>query len=161
MKSAPRRGEKSLGSFLPWDCNALLSSRSHLADGAVRLEEVRFEEGVKQVPGDALDGVVKGQDVDPLAVLHIRALVHRDNVAKADAEVLADHFVHADLGLVDGVIREHNANSVLALLTLRGDGNAWRVMTPCQITRREARILPTLRRTVSPLKSWRVSIVLG
>ena len=45
-------------------------------------------------------------------------LVHRDDVSKAYAEVLADDLVHTDLGLVDGVISEHNADGVLALLAL-------------------------------------------
>ena len=46
----------------------------HLPDRPVGFQEVRLQKGVKQVACDALDGVVDGQDMDPLAILHIRAL---------------------------------------------------------------------------------------
>lgn len=46
-------------------------------------------------------------------------LVHRDDIAEANAKVLPDHFVDADLGLIDGVIRQHDAHGVLALLALQ------------------------------------------
>jgi hypothetical protein len=47
---------------------------AHLADGAVCLQEVGLEERVEQVARHALDGVVDGQHVDALAVLHVSAL---------------------------------------------------------------------------------------
>ena len=49
-------------------------SLPHLAHGPVCLQEVGLEEGVKEVAGDALDGVVQGEHVDALAVLDISAL---------------------------------------------------------------------------------------
>ena len=55
-----------------------------LAHGAVGLEEVRLEEDVEEVAADTLDGVVDRQDVHALAILHVRALVDRDDVAEAD-----------------------------------------------------------------------------
>ena len=64
-----------------------------LADRTVGLEEVRLEEGLKQVAGDALDGVVDREDVDALAVLDIRARVDRDDVAEADTQVASDDCV--------------------------------------------------------------------
>ena len=48
--------------------------QTDLADGAVGLQEVGLQEGVKQVAGHALDGVVDGQHVDALAILDVSAL---------------------------------------------------------------------------------------
>lgn len=42
-------------------------------NGPVCLQEVRLEEHLKEVPGQALHGVVDGQDVDPFAVLDVWA----------------------------------------------------------------------------------------
>ncbi len=46
----------------------------HLAHWPVRLQEVGLQEGIEQVASDALYGIVNGQHVDALAVLHVRAL---------------------------------------------------------------------------------------
>ena len=51
-------------------------------------------------------------------------LVHGDDVAEADAEVLADDLVHADLALLAELVREDDAHGVLALLALDEDGVA-------------------------------------
>lgn len=45
--------------------------------------------------------------------------MHRHDVSQPDAQVLADHLVHADLVLVHSVIRQDNADGVLALLALQ------------------------------------------
>jgi hypothetical protein len=50
--------------------------------------------------------------------------VHGDDVAEADAEVLADDLVHADLALLAELVREDDAHGVLALLALDEDGVA-------------------------------------
>jgi hypothetical protein len=121
-------------------------STTHLAHGTIGLQEVGLQEHVEQVAGDALDGVVDGQHVDLLAILDIGTLrnkvcqasaamdshwymmqgarwkthlVHRDDIAEANAKVLPDHLVNADLGLINGVIRQHDAHGVLALLSLQ------------------------------------------
>ena len=55
-------------------------------------------------------------------------LVHRDDVAQAHAQVLADDLVHADLGFVHGVVGQDDANGVLALLALStswGSTTSW------------------------------------
>ena len=54
---------------------AARQERVALADGAVGLEEVGLEVGVEERAGDALDGVVDGEDVDALAVLDVGALL--------------------------------------------------------------------------------------
>mmetsp|Transcript_72452 Transcript_72452/g.156661 ORF Transcript_72452/g.156661 Transcript_72452/m.156661 type:complete len:454 (+) Transcript_72452:1318-2679(+) len=84
----------------------------------VGLQEVGLQVGVEEVACDALDRVVNGQDVDALAVRHISAGVHRDDVAQTHAEVLAHHLVHADLRVIQVLVREHDADGVLALLAL-------------------------------------------
>jgi hypothetical protein len=58
----------------PRSLSCLRPRKAHLAHGAVGLQEVGLEEGVEQVAGDALDGVVNGQHVHALAVLDISAL---------------------------------------------------------------------------------------
>ena len=62
-----------------------------LAHRAVGLEEVRLEEDVEEVARHALDRVVDRQDVHPLAVLDVRALVHRDHVAERHLEGSCAH----------------------------------------------------------------------
>jgi hypothetical protein len=47
---------------------------THLAHGAVGLQEVGLEVHIKQVARDALNGVIDGQHMDALAVLDVRAL---------------------------------------------------------------------------------------
>ncbi len=60
-------------------------------------------------------------DASKVARLLVRAAAHLvdgDDVAESDTEVLADDLVHTNLGLVDCVVRQDNAHSVLALLAL-------------------------------------------
>jgi hypothetical protein len=47
---------------------------THLPDWSVSLEEIWLQVGVKQVACDALNGVINGQYMDALAILHVRAL---------------------------------------------------------------------------------------
>jgi hypothetical protein len=54
-----------------------------LPHGSVGFHEVRLEENVKEVARNALNGVINGEDMDPLAVLDIGALVDGDDVAEA------------------------------------------------------------------------------
>lgn len=51
---------------------------AHLPDRSVGFQEVGLQEGVKEVAGQALDGVVDGQHMDALAILHVRTL-HRSS----------------------------------------------------------------------------------
>ena len=48
--------------------------RAHLANGSVSLQEVWLEEGVKQVACEPFNGVINGQNMNPLAILDICAL---------------------------------------------------------------------------------------
>lgn len=48
-------------------------SRVTFVNGPVCLQEVRLEEDLEEVPGQALHGVVDGKDMDPLAVLDVWA----------------------------------------------------------------------------------------
>lgn len=50
--------------------------------------------------------------------------MHGDDVAEADAEVLAHDLVQLDLPLVAGLLDENDADRVLALLPLEEDGVA-------------------------------------
>jgi len=95
-----------------------------LAHGPVRLQEVGLQVDVEQVAGDALDGVLEGQHVDARAVLDVRALVDGNDVAQANAQVLADDLVDTDLVLLGGLVGQHDADGVLALLALEQDGVA-------------------------------------
>mmetsp|Transcript_62640 Transcript_62640/g.175079 ORF Transcript_62640/g.175079 Transcript_62640/m.175079 type:complete len:229 (+) Transcript_62640:1885-2571(+) len=89
-----------------------------LAGRPVGLQEVRLQVRVEEVPGDALDGVVERQHVHALPVRDIAAGVDGDDVAQADAEVLAHHLVHADPLVLQVLVREDDAHRVLALLAL-------------------------------------------
>lgn len=52
------------------------------------LKEVGLEIDLKEVASQALDRVVKRQDVDPLAVLDVCASMNRAKVAEPDADVV-------------------------------------------------------------------------
>ena len=93
-----------------------------LLDGPVGLQEVGLEVNVEEVAADSLDGIVQGQDVDALPVRDVPACRDRHHVGEADPEVLADHLVHADVGIVAGVVGEDDADRVPALLALDEDG---------------------------------------
>mmetsp|Transcript_7901 Transcript_7901/g.20402 ORF Transcript_7901/g.20402 Transcript_7901/m.20402 type:complete len:258 (+) Transcript_7901:1975-2748(+) len=93
-----------------------------LAHGTVRLKEIRLQEGVEQVSRDALDGVLERKHVNTLAVLNVRALVNAYNVAEAHAQVLAHNLVDSDLRLLARLIREHDADGILALFSLQKHG---------------------------------------
>ena len=95
-----------------------------LLDGPVGLEEVGLEVDVEEVAGDALDGVVEGEDVDALAVRDVAAGRDGHNVGETDAEVLANDLVHLDVGIVAVLVRQHDADGVAALLALDEDGVA-------------------------------------
>ena len=67
----------------------MAQERPHLADWPVGFQEVGLQEGVKQVASDALNGVIDGQHMDALAVLHIRALHNRARSASSYAAAAA------------------------------------------------------------------------
>ena len=79
-------------------------------------EEVRFEINIEEVTAETLDGVVEGQDVDALAVLDIEALVHVNEIAKLDAQVVARDLVHLYPALLDIVGAQADQDSVAPLL---------------------------------------------
>ena len=93
-----------------------------LLDGPVGLQEVGLEVNVEEVAADPLDGIVQGQDVDALPVRDVPACRDRHHVGEAHPQVLADHLVHADVGIVAGVVGEDDADGVPALLALDEDG---------------------------------------
>ena len=79
---------------------------------------------IKPVAGEPLHAVVDGEDVDPLAVLDVRAALDGHDVPETDPEVVPDHAVHADLVVSDGVVRQHDAHTLLPLLALEEDSVA-------------------------------------
>ena len=79
-------------------------------------KEVRLEVHVEDVAAQTLDGVVEGQDVDALAVLDIETLVHIDEIAKLDAQVVARDLVHLYPALLDIVGAQADQDSVAPLL---------------------------------------------
>mmetsp|Transcript_37429 Transcript_37429/g.76302 ORF Transcript_37429/g.76302 Transcript_37429/m.76302 type:complete len:501 (-) Transcript_37429:109-1611(-) len=91
---------------------------------AVRLQEVRLQVHVEEVSRNTLDGVVQGEDVDPLPVRHVPAGGDCHDVREADAQVLAHHLVHAHVGVVAALVSEDDADGVAPLLALEEDGVA-------------------------------------
>jgi hypothetical protein len=85
------------------------------------LKEVRLEVDLEQVPAEALDRVVEGEDVHALAVLDVVALVDVHKVAELDADVVARDLVELDLALLDGVVGEHDQHRVAPLLAAHDD----------------------------------------
>mmetsp|Transcript_8755 Transcript_8755/g.53813 ORF Transcript_8755/g.53813 Transcript_8755/m.53813 type:complete len:522 (-) Transcript_8755:65-1630(-) len=111
--------------------NNLEFNRSHapadkegvsLSHRSVRFQEIGFQEHVEKVPAHAFDGIVEREDVNPFAILHVRALVHGHHVSQSHAKVLSDCFVHPDLRLFASVIDQHDADGVSPFLALQQDG---------------------------------------
>lgn len=50
------------------------SRAAHLPDWSVGFQEVGLQEGIKEVASQALNGVINGQHMDALSILHIRTL---------------------------------------------------------------------------------------
>lgn len=89
---------------------------------SVGLQKVRLEVHIEEIAGDALDGVVQRQNMHALTVWHVAARSHRHHVRQTHAEILADRLVHAHVGVVARLVGEHDAHSVLSLLSLDKDG---------------------------------------
>eukprot|EP00162_Nutomonas_longa_P010249 comp19803_c0_seq1/m.38279 comp19803_c0_seq1/g.38279 ORF comp19803_c0_seq1/g.38279 comp19803_c0_seq1/m.38279 type:complete len:345 (+) comp19803_c0_seq1:1442-2476(+) len=89
-----------------------------LSDRSVCLEKVRLEICLKQVAGDAFNRVVDGQDMDSVSILDVRALVDADNVSESHSEICAHHPVHSHAIVLRVLVRQHNTDRVLALLSL-------------------------------------------
>ena len=62
--------------------------------------------------------------MDPLAVLDVWAALDGHDVPETDPEVVPDDAVHADLVVSDGVVRQHDAHTLLPLLALEEDSVA-------------------------------------
>ena len=64
-------------------------------------QEVGLKIDVEDVATEALDGVIKGQDVYPLAVLDVQALVDVDEIAEFDSQVVTGYLVHLDSAVLN------------------------------------------------------------
>ena len=84
------------------------------------LEEVWLEVDLEDVAAKPFDRVVKGKDVDPLAVFDVQARMHVDEVAELDAQVVARHLVHLDPALLYIVRAQTDQHRVFALLAAVG-----------------------------------------
>lgn len=56
--------------------------------------------------------------MDPFSVGHVAARVHRNDVTETHTQILPHNLVHADLAVLQAIIGQNNAHSVLALLSL-------------------------------------------
>jgi hypothetical protein len=100
--------------------------RSHkeeiaLLYGAIGLEEIRFKIHIEKVAANTLNCIIKRKNVNPLAVRDVSAASDRNNIGEADTEILPDHLVHANIGVVTGFVSKNDTHSVAALLTLQQD----------------------------------------
>jgi len=85
-------------------------------------QKVREASRSCDLPSEAFNGVIDGQDVDALAVLDVRAGLDRDNVGQTDTQVVSHNTIHTDFLIGAGIIREHNADGFLAPLALQQHG---------------------------------------
>ena len=76
---------------------------------------------IKPVAGEPLHTVVDGEDVNPLAVLHVWAALDGHHVPEPHTEVVPHHAVHPDLLVTDRVVRQHDTDALLPLLPLQQD----------------------------------------
>jgi hypothetical protein len=82
----------------------------------ITFKEVRFEINIKDVSTKALDRVIKRQDMHSFSIFDVKALVHIDEVAEFDSEIVASHFIHLYTTLLDVVGAQANEDSVASLL---------------------------------------------
>lgn len=78
------------------------------------------EVGFEEVAGDVLDGVLEGDDLDPLGVGEVGAAVDGDEVAEVEAEVGADDAADAHLGVRARLVRHGVAHRVAPALAPEG-----------------------------------------
>merc|ERR1719352_223940 len=90
-----------------------------LVDWPVRLKEVGLQVNLKPVPCQTLHTVVDRQNVDPLAILHVRAALDGNDVAESHPQVVPHHPVHPDLVVGHRVVAEDDADALLPLLSLQ------------------------------------------
>mmetsp|Transcript_1727 Transcript_1727/g.4031 ORF Transcript_1727/g.4031 Transcript_1727/m.4031 type:complete len:777 (+) Transcript_1727:352-2682(+) len=95
-----------------------------LFDRTVGLQKIRLQINLKEISGNSLNGVVQRQDVDALPVGNIATGRDGNDVGQTDSQVLSDHLVHANVGVVAGFVRQDNANGIASLLSLDQDGVA-------------------------------------
>ena len=81
-----------------------------LVNWTVRLKEVGLQVHLEPVPCQALHTVINGQDMDPLAILHVRTALDCNDVAKPHPQVVPHDPVHADLVVCHRVIAENKRN---------------------------------------------------
>mmetsp|Transcript_4701 Transcript_4701/g.7322 ORF Transcript_4701/g.7322 Transcript_4701/m.7322 type:complete len:212 (+) Transcript_4701:1611-2246(+) len=92
-----------------------------LLDGTVRLQEVWLQVDIKEISGHSLNGVVKRQDVNALAIGDVSAGSDRDDIAQTDTQVLTNNLVHANVGIVAGFVGQDDADRIASLLSLDQD----------------------------------------
>lgn len=71
------------------------------------------------LPRESFNGVVNGQDVDSFAVFNIRTGLNRDNIRKADTQIVANDTIHANFFVGASFVGKNNANGLLATFSLQ------------------------------------------
>lgn len=92
-----------------------------LLEWSVRVSEVWNEVCRCDITSETLDAVVEGKDVDFGEVWAFGAWKNGDEIAETDSEVLSDHLVHPDLGVVKLVVDEGDGDGELTSLASEGD----------------------------------------
>ena len=59
--------------------------------------------------------------MNPFAILDIRAALNGDNIPQPQPQVVSHNSVHPDLLITDRVVRQNNADALLALLAFKED----------------------------------------
>lgn len=78
-----------------------------------------FEVSIEDVAGDTLNRVVKREYMNALPILHVRTLVHRNNIPKTHPQVCSNDLVHPNLRLITSLICKNNTDGVLSFLALQ------------------------------------------
>lgn len=78
-----------------------------------------FEVSIKDVAGDTLNRVVKRENVNALPILHVRTLVHRNNIPETHTQICSNNLVHPNLWLITSLICKNNTDGVLSFLALQ------------------------------------------
>lgn len=81
--------------------------------------KLTFQIGFKDIPGKPLNGIINWQNVDPLTILHILALMHWYYITEPDPQVWPDNLIHPYLGLLTCVISKSNTDCISPFLALK------------------------------------------
>lgn len=125
-----------------------------LADGSIGFQEVGLEESFKEVTSQTFNSVINRQDMDTFTVFDIRTRMKSKHITKTNTQVVTDNFYDGWISNCNAWNRMTKQNLPLLILALLSS-----ISSSANTIRTVSLLFFPLTMTVSPLKSWSLSIV--